>query len=173
MAYSDMFQYSSFVMNTFKIEYSGVTLLKDMCGKKAGDKIDKIVLDPSNGSFTVKSYSKKIPVPKKPNMVEFKGVHTRFEDEDDDDDLEYIPNVVESSTFKIFTGRNKVTRINDDMFDEFSNYIHELGCGSKDNLVINCATDLIRVAGVNLESYFDLKKRYKLPSGNFSIMRIF
>lgn len=77
--YSDTFEYSSFcvIMNTCKIEYSGVILLKEMCGKKVGTKIDKLILDPSNGCFSIPKGVRKVKEVKPP--VEFKGVHTRFE----------------------------------------------------------------------------------------------
>ena len=190
--YADLITYESFsiIMNTCTIEYSGVMLLKHMCGKKPGTKVDKIILNPKDGSWSLPSETKKkplhAPIPKKPNMVEFKGVHTRFEDSEDKDasldkeqsrdsgdELVYTPIQVESSTFKFFTGRNRVRKIDDDMFEEFSKYIHDLGSGSKDTIVINNADDLVRVAGVNLESHFILNLRYKLPSGNFSISRVF
>lgn len=177
--YADMFEYETFVfiMNTSMIEYTNVKLLKDMCGKKAGSEIDKIVLNPANGVFTIHKTKKTLPQKKKPNVVEFKGVHTRFEDSDEsldkDDDLVYIPNEVKSSTFKFYEGRKKVTNIHDDLFEEFKNFINDLGSGSRDIIVINNTDELIRVAGIDLESRFEVKKRHKLPSGKYSFVRVF
>jgi hypothetical protein len=186
--YSDLIAYESFsiVINTCMIEYSNVTLLKHMCGKKPGTHVDKIVLNPANGSWNIykskfqSSPSPLLPEKKKSTFVEFKGVHTRFDDEgkapaleDSTEDLEYVPNVVDSSTFKIFSGRNRVKNIDDDIFEEFSAYIKNLGSGSRDTIVINRTNDLVRVAGVNLEDRFEDKKRYKLPSGKYSVVRIF
>ena len=180
--YSDLITYESLfiVMNTCTIEYTDVTLLKDMCGKKAGAYLNKIVLNPKDGSWTIpNSLSKAAPVPTpKKTFIEFKGVHTRFEDESLDkdssldDDLVYIPNTIKSSTFKFFQGRKRVTDVYD-LHDEFSKYIYDLGSGSKDTITVNDADDLIRVAGIDLEPYFELKKRYKLPFGNYSIVRIY
>ena len=192
--YVDLITYESFYiifMNNCTIEYSDVTLLKHMCGKKPGTKVDKIILNPKDGSWTIPK--SKTPVPKKPLVVEFKGVHTRFEDGEVtgdnpigldkatvsdnpiglDDNLVYVPNEIKSSTFKIYEGRRRVTRISYDVIEEFSKYIHDLGCGSTDTIVINNSTDLIRVAGIDLESHFILKLRYKLPSGNYSIVRVY
>lgn len=161
--YSDLFTYESFYifMNTCMIEYTGVTLLKDMCGKKTGSNVNKMVFNPKDGSWIVHSHKKK----KTTKVVEFKGVHTRFEESSLDK--------VYSSTFKIFSGRNRVKQIDSDVFDEFSRYIYDIGSGSKDNVVINNSTDLIRVEGVNLENKFDIKKRYKIPSGKYSFVRIY
>lgn len=182
--YSDIFQYSSFsvIMKNCTIEYYNVTLLKDLCDKKAGYKCDKLILNPANGSWTIPKTKgiTKAPVPKKkPNMVEFKGVHTRFEDKEDmslgKEELVYIPNKIESSTFKVFEGRRRVKRIfeDSDFYEEFVKYIHDLGCGSTDNIMVNNSIDLIRVAGIDLEPYFEINKRYKLPYENFSIVRIY
>ena len=171
--YADIFQYKSFVFNKSKIEYSVVTLLKELCGKKTGSKIEKIVLNPADGSWTIpKSKAPPVPTPKK-TFVEFKGVHTRFEDSDDE--IVYTPNTVESSTFKVFEGRKRVNRISSDsaFYEEFVKYINDLGSGSQDKIMVNNADNFIRVAGVNLESYFELNKRYKLPFRNFSISRVF
>ena len=188
--YANLFEYESFriVMNTCMIEYTCVTLLNQVCGKKPGDQIDRIVLNPADGSWSIPVKTKKkplmAPVPKKSNIVEFKGVHTRFEDSDESldkeqsrgsgDDLEYIPNDVKSSTFKVFQGRKRVTDTWD-LYDEFSKYIYDLGSGSKDTIAVNAAhgDGLIRVAGIDLEPQFELKKRYKLPFGNYSIVRIY
>lgn len=171
--YSDLFEYESFCVLR-NIEYTKVKLLKNMCGKKAGTEIDKIVLNPATGVFTIQ---KTLPQKKKPNVVEFKGVHTRFEDSDEsldkDDDLVYIPNEVKSSTFKFYEGRKKVTNIHDDLFEEFKNFINDLGSGSRDIIVINNTDELIRVAGIDLESRFEVKKRHKLPSGKYSFVRVF
>lgn len=173
--YCDMFTYGSFVivMNTRMIEYSDVTLLKNMCGKKTGTKLDKIVLNPRNGSWSI-PVSAAAPSPKKYTFVEFKGVHTRFED-DEEEDLVYIPRDVPSSTFKMFQGRKRVKCFNTDFsaYEEFSKYIRELGCGSKDTIVVNHSNDLIRVAGIYLDSYFEMNKRYKIPYENYSIMRVY
>jgi hypothetical protein len=170
--YADMFEYASFfvVMNTCKIEYNDVKLLKDMCDKKAGTKIEKIVLNPADGSWSIPKTKGARPapvhVPKK--KVEFKGVHTRFEDESDD--MVYVPNIIPSSTFKVFQGRTRVRNISIE-FDDFSKYIQELV--GDDTIVVNHSKDLIRVAGIDLEAQFDLNNRYKLPFGNYSIVRIY
>lgn len=170
--YADLFEYESFhvLMNNCTIEYMKVKLLKDMCGKKAGTELDKIVLNPKTGLFTIKK-TVKLPPPSKPSFVEFKGVHTRFEDSDED--LVYVPIEVKSSTFKFYEGRKKVTQIKDDLFEEFEKFIHDMGSGSRDKIVINHAYEFIRVSGVDLESLFDLKKRYKVPSKKYSFVRVY
>ena len=174
MAFADLIEYTSFhiVMNTLMIEYTGVTLLKHMCGKKPGTKIEKILLNPKDGSWSIPKTAP-VPDPKKKNIfVEFKGVHTRFEDSDEsiENILEYVP----SSTFKVFEGRKRVTKIDVDteFYEKFCNYIHDLGSGSSQLVTINAATDLIRVAGIDLQAYFELKKRYKLQFENYSIVRV-
>lgn len=170
--YADLFEYESFQVLCKKIEYMKVKLLKDMCGKKAGTEIDKIVLNPANGVFTIKKTKKTVPV-HKPSIVEFKGVHTRFEDKDEslDEDLVYVPIEVKSSTFKFYEGRKKVKLIKDDLFDEFEEFMRDTG--KSDKIVINHASELIRVSGVDLDSIFDLKKRYKLASGKYSFVRVY
>lgn len=180
--YSDLFEYASFsvVMNTCMIEYTDVKLLKDLCGKKAGTSVRKIVLNPKNGSWSIPktNNTKPAPMPVLKKTVEFKGVHTRFEDKDEsldsDDELVYIPNEVKSSTFKVFQGRKRVTDTWD-LYDDFSKYVYDLGSGSKDTIAVNAAhgDGLIRVAGIDLEPHFELNKRYKLPFGNYSIVRIY
>ena len=208
--YTDLITYESFniVMNTCMIEYMDATLLKHMCGKKPGTKVEKIVLNPKDGSWKIPKRPVHVSAPKK-TFVEFKGVHTRFEDSDAsldkeqsngsgekkkslgsgekkksgnkdtslDKDLEYIPNDVKSSTFKVFQGRKRVNKIYKEydycFYDEFSKYIYDLGSGSKDTIAVNDSDNLIRVAGIDLEPQFELKKRYKLPFGNYSIVRIY
>lgn len=173
--YADMFEYESFHVLR-NIEYMKVRLLKDMCGKKAGTEIDKIILNPANGAFTIPK-TKKVAQPKKPLVVEFKGVHTRFEDSDEspdkDEDLVYVPNEVKSSTFKFYEGRYKITEMRDDLFEEIEKFMRDMGSGSTNKIVINNSSEFIRVAGIDLESRFDLKKRYKLPSGKYSFVRVY
>lgn len=171
--YADLFEYESFQV-LCNIEYMKVKLLKDMCGKKAGTEIDKIVLNPANGVFTIKKTKKTVPV-HKPSIVEFKGVHTRFEDKDEDtsldEELVYIPIEVKSSTFKFYEGRKKVKVMKDDLFEEFEEFMRDTG--KSDKIVINHASELIRVSGVDLDSIFDLNKRYKLASGKYSFVRVY
>ena len=85
--FSDLFEYDSFVvvMNTITLEYTNVTLLKDMCKKKAGTHIDKLSMNPKTGKFSI--ISTKVSVTEQEvakTLVEFKGVHTRFEDDGDE-----------------------------------------------------------------------------------------
>lgn len=169
--YADLFEYESFhvLMNNCTIEYMNVKLLKDMCGKKAGTEIDKIVLNPATGAFTVPK-TKNVAQSKKPLVVEFKGVHTRFEDKDED--LVYIPVEVKSSTFKFYEGRKRVGLMTFELFDEIEKFMRDIG--KSDKIVITYDDEgLVRVAGVDLESRFDLKKRHKLPSGKYSFARVY
>jgi hypothetical protein len=78
-----------------------VTLLKDVCGKKTGSKIEEIRLDTTNGKFTVprrKSIRVEETAAAK-TLVEFKGKHTRFPDTvetvDEKDILFYCANPTE------------------------------------------------------------------------------
>jgi hypothetical protein len=95
MQYSDLFTYESLAFSKSDVVYSNVTLLKDICKKKAGTTHEEIHLNTTNGKFTV-------PRPKAPaalstrskteietaakTLVEFKGKHTRFPDSDEDED---------------------------------------------------------------------------------------
>lgn len=188
--YADLFEYASFaVTRKNTIEYTDVKLLKDMCDNKSGTKVDKIVLNPADGSWSIPKSkgARPAPVPAPKKKVEFKGVHTRFEDNSDElgsdesldksakPELVYIPNTIISSTFKVFQGRMRVRNIpmEYEFIEEFSNYIHDMGSGSNDTIAVNHSMDFIRVAGIDLESSFEVNKRYKLPSGNFSIVRIY
>lgn len=165
--YADLFEYESFhVFCT--VEYMKVKLLKDMCGKKAGTEIDKIILNPANGAFTIPKTKKKAVVPsKKPLGAEFKGVHTRFEDSDED--FVYIPNKVKSSTFKFYEGRKKVRLMTYELFEEIEKFMNEMGR----SVITYDDEGLVRVAGVDLEPLFDLKTRYTLPSGKYSFVRVY
>lgn len=99
--YSDIFTYETLAFDGANVSYTSVTLLKDLCGKKAGVSVDEIRLDTRTGKFTV-------PRSKAPalsnastrattametaakTLIEFKGKHTRFPDstevEDDEPD---------------------------------------------------------------------------------------
>jgi len=85
--YSDMFTYDeyTFLMNNYTAIYSNVTLLKDMCGKKADAKLDEIHLDTRTGKFTVppRHSTRAVETAAAKTLVEFKGVHTRFTDDED------------------------------------------------------------------------------------------
>ena len=80
--YSDMFTYNTLAFDGANVCYSGVTLLKDMCAKKSGTKLDEIRLDTRTGKFTVPrlTRAKTAMETAAKTLVEFKGVHTRFED---------------------------------------------------------------------------------------------
>lgn len=97
--YSDMFTYGTFVgiHDWCTVSYKNVTLLKDLCGKKAGTTVDEIRLNMTNGKWTVPRATR-APVAEEETdaaktLVEFKGVHTRFPEEDEDKsvDLDTIP----------------------------------------------------------------------------------
>jgi hypothetical protein len=57
-----------------------------MCGKKAGSKIEEIRLDTTNGKFTVprRRSTRVDEIVAAKTLVEFKGKHTRFPDDDDE-----------------------------------------------------------------------------------------
>ena len=183
--YADLFEYASFaVTRKFTIEYTDVKLLNDLCGKKAGVSVNKIVLNPANGTWSIPKTNgtRPAPVPTPKKKVEFKGVHIRFEDSEDKSplldkdeslDLVYIPNKIPSSTFKVFQGRKRIYDLYKeyDFPDDFSNYMYDLV--GDDNIVVNHVKDLVRVAGSDLETMFEVNKRYKLPFGNYSIVRVY
>lgn len=86
MQYSDLFTYESLMFDGVHVSYTNVTLLKDMCAKKANVTLDEIRLDTCTGKFTVprrKSTRVEETIAAK-TLVEFKGKHTRFPDEDKD-----------------------------------------------------------------------------------------
>lgn len=180
--YADMFEYSSFfmVMNTCTVEYKGVTLLKDMCRRKAGAKIDKIVLDPKTGKFSVPRAPAPAPHPP-PVPVEFKGVHTRFESESESEsESEPKPKKKRSSTkkkditvFKVYSGRkiHKVSDENDEAFETVTDSIVDiLGMYELKNHFSVNGDGCIVVCGIWDE--FDTKTRHKTESGTFSFKRI-
>jgi hypothetical protein len=86
--YSDLFTYGTFVgiQDWRSVCYSNVVLLKDLCGKKAGATVDKIILDTTTGKFTVPRSTRTSTAMETAakTLVEFKGVHTRFPDSDDE-----------------------------------------------------------------------------------------
>jgi hypothetical protein len=91
--YSDLFTYDSFEFcGKVAVSYKNVTLLKDVCGKKVGSKIEEIRLDTTNGKFTVpRRKSIRLEETAAANtLVEFKGVHTRFPDTDEPVDEEDV-----------------------------------------------------------------------------------
>ena len=87
-----------------------------------------------------------------------------------DEDLVYVPIEVKSSTFKFYEGRKKVKVMKDDLFEEFEKFMRDMG---GDKIVINHASELIRVSGIDFEPIFDLKKRHKLPSKKYSFVRVY
>lgn len=100
--FSDLFEYDSFafVMNTCTAEYTNVTLLKDMCKKKAGTHIDKLSMNPKTGKFSIistKVSASEHEVAK--TLVEFKGVHTRFDDEDEETAPAPVPKKTRCSAY--------------------------------------------------------------------------
>ncbi len=172
--YADMFEYSSFVIvtNTCKIEYSDVTLLKDMCKKKAGTKLPKIVLNPKTGAFTIPRAAR-VTV-KKAAPVEFKGVHTRFEDKDESLDKPKKKRATkkETTVFKVYKGRciHKVDD-KDKAFDTVTDSIVDiLGMYELKNQLSVNGDGCIVMNGVWDE--FDTKTRYKTESGEYSFKRI-
>lgn len=175
-----MFEYSSFaiMMNTSEIEYSNVVLLKELCGKKAGTKINKIVFNPANGIFNIPANVKiTAPRPKKPK-VEFKGVHTRFEDE------EVVPpspvpekksqNKKEktyTTVFKVYKGRciHKVSEFDDVAYECVVDEIEKIleGHDLKNHITVD-VNGCIVMCGV--WNQFELKKRIK--AGLYSFARV-
>lgn len=184
--YTDMFEYAqmSIIMNTCTIEYTDVTLLKDMCKKKAGAKIAKIVLDPKTGIFTIPR-AKKTPVHVPVSEpVEFKGVHTRFESESEPEP-EKKKRVSKMKTkkdeevfmtvFKVYSGRkiHKVVDKNDQAFED----------------VVETVSGILNIYGYDFKNHFsvnddgcivlcgrwdeiDTKTRHKTEYGNFAFKRI-
>ncbi len=89
--YSDMFTYGTFVgiYDWCTVSYKNVTLLKDLCGKKAGTILGEIRLNMTNGKFTVPRGESSKGKPEEETiaaktLVEFKGKHTRFPEEEED-----------------------------------------------------------------------------------------
>lgn len=169
--YSDLFEYST--LNKSTLEYLNVTLLKNMCGKKAGTYIDKIVLNPVNGKFTIprkkshKSDTDTAVMAVKP-PVEFKGVHTRFED-NEDTPLDNTK-VLDSFAFKIYEGRkiHKVVKY-DDAYEELIQSICEHVSINDIEIDIDSKNSLVNIStSKNLHTYFDMKKRNKTSSGKYS-----
>lgn len=189
--YSDLFEYSSFafLMNNSTLEYSNVTLLKDLCGKKAGTYIDKLVLNPANGNFTVARMRRANAVVAEAakTLVEFKGVHTRFESESETSEKEPSPKRTRATTkkkpktnttvFKVYRGRSihKIVDKDDEAFEEIVDKIDEI-LGGTDMLGgiitpdVCCVNDdgCIVVRGVWDE--FDMKTRIK--AGTYAFKRI-
>lgn len=93
MAYSDMFTYESRAFDGANVSYSNATLLKDLCGKKAGVTLDEIRLDTRTGKFTVPRFKVSTRATTAmetaaKTLVEFKGKHTRFTDAEDSTTVE-------------------------------------------------------------------------------------
>lgn len=90
--YSDLFTYCIFVgiHDWCTVSYKNVTLLKDLCGKKAGTTLGEIRLNMTNGKWTVPRGESSKGKPEEETeteaktLVEFKGKHTRFQDSDDE-----------------------------------------------------------------------------------------
>lgn len=87
--YSDLFTYGTFVgiHDWCTVSYKNVTLLKDLCGKKAGTTLGEIRLNMTNGKWTVprgESARAEETETAAKTLVEFKGVHTRFPEEEED-----------------------------------------------------------------------------------------
>lgn len=86
--YSDLFTYGEFIgiRDWCTVSYKNVTLMKDMCGKKVGAKLDEIHLDTRTGKFTVprRHSTRTVETEAAKTLVEFKGKHTRFPDSDDE-----------------------------------------------------------------------------------------
>jgi hypothetical protein len=87
--YSDLFTYESLAFSKSDVVYSNVTLLKDMCAKKANVTLDEIRLDTRTGKFTVprRKSTRVEETTAAKTLVEFKGKHTRFPDSDDEKDI--------------------------------------------------------------------------------------
>jgi hypothetical protein len=131
--YSDIFTYETLAFDGANVSYANVTLIKDICAKKAGAKLDEIRLDTRTGKFTV-------PRPKAPalstrsktemetaakTLVEFQGKHTRFPEEDSgvpEDDEQDIGNegfVMPKTenrmvTLKIYENKRKLFKFDSD-----------------------------------------------------------
>lgn len=172
--YADMFEYASFtvVMNDCTIEYSDVTLLKDMCKKKAGTKLPKIVLNPKTGAFTV---PRAAPVTVKKAPVEFKGVHTRFEDEEHsslDKPKKKRATKKEKTIFKVYKGRC-IHKVDDKAFEQVTDSIcfnlNLYGTDMKKHFSIDTNGCIVFEGNWG---EFDTKTRYKTESGEYSFKRI-
>ena len=91
--YSDLFTYETLAFDGANVSYSNVTLLKDICAKKAGVSVDEIRLNTRTGKFTVprsKATARSTTAIETAarTLVEFKGTHTRFEDSTTVEDAE-------------------------------------------------------------------------------------
>lgn len=118
--YSDLFTYGTFdgIQDWRSVSYQNVVLLKDLCGKKAGATIDKIILDTTTGKFTVPRTTRASTAMETAarTLVEFKGVHTRFPDDEDsgvpeDSDVpEDDEQVKKTYTLKLYENKRKLFR---------------------------------------------------------------
>lgn len=176
-AYADMFEYAqmSIITNTCTIEYTDVTLLKDMCKKKAGVKITKIVLNPKTGNFTIPR-AKKIPAPVPvPAPVEFKGVHTRFDSEPEKKKKKCVSKKKDETVFKVYKGRNvyNVVDKHDEAFEDIIDKIDDILGGTEvlggiiTPKVCHVNDDGCIVVRGKWDEYFDTKTRYKSESGTY------
>lgn len=177
--YSDLFTYGVFggIRDWHTVSYKNVKLIKDMCGKKNGDEIDEIILDTCTGKFTIpRTPAKKSPVTLTP-PVEFKGKHTRFEEEPPSPPKKKRATKTEkekvhTTVFKVYSGRkiHKVEEFDDEAYEIVTDKIGDIleGYDLKNHFSVN---DNGCIVMCGIWDQFELKKRIKTESG-YSFARI-
>lgn len=172
--YSDLFTYGVFggIQDWCTVSYKNVTLLKELCGKKAGTVLDEIRLNTCKGTFTVPRVQKKKPV-----AVEFKGTHTRFEDDEPEEAPAPAPapekkkrvTKKEETIFKVYEGRkiHTVSEFDDEAYEIVTDAIADMLEVMKSKFSVD-AKGCIVMCGI--WEQFELKKRFK--AGKYSFARI-
>lgn len=118
--YATLFTYETLAVHGTDVVYSNVTLLSDLCGKKKDATVDEIRLDVRSGLFSFPRASRSKETAAAKTLVEFKGTHTRFSDEEnsdapDDQGVTWLGNdgfVLPSSvvTLKLYENKRKLVK---------------------------------------------------------------
>lgn len=145
--YSDLFTYEYISVFNVISKYTNVTLLRDFEGHVSGSIFDYVHMNLKNGKFdfnTRVTRSETIAAAK--TLVEFKGVHTRFPDEEDE---------AHTYTFRVYDGRSLVKTISKDLFEKFKKavtvpgavFVHEPG------------HILVKTTNMEIETVFPVRDR--------------